>query len=304
MGQFFIYIGFSVGVLIISLRLLAVLGEWIFTGEKKDSFSPNLSIDEMPQYTKEPREFELLSENSYNIVSLIFKKIPSLITMWSLGIVFTVLLGMYISTANIERLAAAGSAFESGNTGLALSYLWPMGKDIAIDQYRVSSGSHPMLKERGLKNFKYLSTNNGYHIAMMQDLVTADDIDPSIGIDDEDYGKMILGVEVEDAKEICENMSEDITVSLISKDDWDFSLSHILAKRNINRENGIAEWFGNLDPNDSDNFMLNLKGNKSLIAKTTDSDNFNASENGVYFDEDDIHDYLKVGFRCVAKWGQ
>lgn len=301
MGQLFIYIGFFIGVAIISIRILAAVGGWVFSGEKKDSFS-QVNNDTMPPFTEEPRDFELQNTNTFNVINLIFKKIPSLIMVWSLGIVFTMLFGAYLSTANIDRLAASGAALESGNTGLALSYLWPMGKDIAKDQYRVTSGNSPVLKKNGLENFKYLGSDKEFHYAMMQNLVTVNDIDPSITSEDDDYDKKIIGAKANAAQDICEDMSEDITTYLIAKSNWVFSYNHILAKMNINREKDIAEWFSNEDSEDNDNYQINFKNNAGLKRLIIDKDEFHASDDGIHFDEEDIHDYLKVGFRCGAKW--
>ncbi len=302
MNTLYMYFGVCVGTLIIGFRVMAWVGEYIFSPEKKNSFDSTLSGEEMPPFSPEPRDYELLGDDDFNIVNLVFRKIPTVITVWSLGILISMLVGSWVSTKNIERLAASGAALEAGNTGLALSHLWPVGKDIAKDQYRVISGSHPVLRRYGLEYFKYMGVHGDYDYAIMPDLVTANDIDNSIKPEDDDYDTIIYGSEAENAMSICESLSDDVEVTLINSKDWELSLSHIIANRNINRETGIAEWFSDQNSNDNDNYMLNLKDNPTLIAKTIDDEEFHASEDGVYFDEDDIHDHLQVGFRCIAKW--
>lgn len=302
MAQLFIYIALCVVGIILGIRILAALAEYIFTKKTQNSFSLNVT-DGLPEYVEEPRDAELVGSQKSSMASYIFRKIPSLVTMWSFGVVLSMLFGGYMATANIDRLAAAGAAMQAGNTGLAISYMWPLGKSLVKDQYRASSGSHPILEKYKLENFRYLGMNGDFHIAMLPKFVTAGDIDKSIEPDDEEYSTVLYGNDVENSQDMCESLSGDIVVSLVSKEDWDFSFSHILSKRNINRENDIAEWFNDVDPLDNDNYMLNTKGNSDIESKLKDGDEYIAdSKDGIYFDEDDIHDHVKVGFRCVAKW--
>jgi len=305
MGQLFIYFGLIIGIAIIAFRLLAKLGEIAFSSKKINSFVANDDSINMPEVSPEGRDFEVVGARQSNYVNIIFKKIPSLITMWSFGIVLSMLFGGYMATANIERLAAAGSALQAGNTGLALSYIGPLAKSVLKDQYRISSGNHPLLEKYGLEKFKYLGIDKDHHIAMMKNFVTAGDVDRDLLPDNPDFNKILTGVQATEADEICSILSDsdDVKLSLINQADWKFSFSHILAKRNINRENDSVEWFSDKSQVDNDNFMLNTKNNKEFNEKLRDGSSFRGgSSDGVYFDEDDIHDIFPVSFRCVAKW--
>lgn len=305
MGQLFMYIGAGIAILIIVIRFIGFIGEYLFLTKKSDSFSQTVADDSLPTFSQEPREFELLNESNYNLLNFLFKKAPSWVMLWGLRSLFIFLLGAYTTTANIERLASAGAALGNGDIGLSLSHLWPVGKDIVTKQYRPASGSHPILEKYGLKNFKYLSSDKEFNYAMMEDVVKANDIDPSIQPGDPDYDIMITGTKNRAASEICENISYDITTYLISKKDWEFSNSHFLAKRNINRRPEIAEWFSDLDPNDNDNYFLNKK--KLELNLFEDGEFLGGSSDGIYYDEEDLLDVgskngFKIAFRCGAKW--
>lgn len=308
MGQLFIYIGAGLAIVIIAIRLIGWLGAYFFLEKRSDSFTQTTSNDLLPEYRAEPREFELLSGSNYNFLNFIFNKAPSWIMLWGLRSLFVFLLGAYTTTANIEKLASAGASLANGDIGLALSHLWPVGKDIVTKQYRPASGNHPILEKYGLKNFKYLSSDKNFHYAMMENIVKAPDIDPSIKPKDEngepnkDYKKIITGAKNRAAQDICENMSEDITTYLISKKDWEFSYSHILAKMNIDRRPDIAEWFSDEDPNDGDNYRLNKKGLELKLLE--DGEHLGGSSDGIYYDEDDLINLngFEIAFRCGAKW--
>jgi len=306
-GQFFTYLAVSLVILILCVRLFfAVSGYFIekfFNRGKKQSFTPKIG-GEMPKITPEGREFEIIGNGKLSLLDYVLKKIPSIITIWAVSLTLSFSLGSYISTVNIDRTAASVTAFQAGNTGLALAYLWPMGKDLAKDQFRISSGNHPYLEKNGLQErFEYIGVRDDFHYAMMGNLLTASDIDRTITPDDEWYSKVIFGTTVSDAIEICKDISENVITDIVSEEDWEFSLSHILAKNNIERYPYVVEWFKNEDPEDSDNYKLNFKDNSDMRDKFIDGDKFKGgSKDGIYFDEDDALDITEISFRCIAKW--
>ena len=287
--------------IIFILRVLFAAFSYFRTTEKVNSFSSS-SCDEMPGVNIEPKAFEKRVQIGF--WAHLLNKVPSVIAYRIVFLVIVFLSGSWFSTKNIEPIASAGAALSTGNISLAATYLVPIGRDITKSQYRISSGNHPTLEKFSLNDrFKFIGRDDLYNYAIMESPVIAGDIDPSLERDDTEYGKVIYGAKPENANDTCEQLSSDIITNLATEKVWDMSQANILVGLNIEKKSDEAEWLYDQDPKDNDRYMINFKKNSDLRSKLIEKGGFKAdSKDGIYYDESDVHDFLKVSYRCSAKW--
>lgn len=241
-----------------------------------------------------PREHVLYQDQSESILVTLVKRAPRMILTTIFIQLFLMLFTGYLSVKNIERLAMAGAAVTQGEYGLAISALYPIGKDAAEEQWRVLRGVHPELDRRGLYNFAYIGSKGNRGYAVMEHLYRTQDHDPELSPDNPAYDNVITGLTAAKGSDICQ---ERYGAQLISKADWEMSRGHIFAAKNVEEYPTIPEWARDVSETDSDNYYVISKESGAwewAIAEDVDH-----NDNGHYVDEDELS---RAGIRCSINW--
>jgi len=241
-----------------------------------------------------PREHVAYMEQQTSIVIEAIKKAPKTIMTTILIQLFLMLFTGYLSVQNIERLAMAGSALSQGDYGMAISALWPIGKDAGVEQWRVSRGNHSYLDENDLTNFVYIGKLDGKNTAIMKRLYSTQDHDEGLSKKDESYGNVLIGLSAGKAIDICEDKYKG---NLISSEEWELNRGHFLSARNVKEFSKIPEWTRNTNKKDNDDFLVIEK--ESGIRAFAVKENIDREEDGKYIDGDDLS---TAGFRCSITW--
>ena len=238
-----------------------------------------------------PREHIAYLEQQSGIFISAVKKAPKTIMTTVIIQISLMAFTGYLSVQNIERLAMAGSSLAMGDYGMAVSALWPIGKEAGVEQYRVARGVH---EKCGGKGLVYVGKLNGKGLCILERPYSTQDHDEDLKETDDSYGNVLAGLSVSKAKDICK---EKYNGELLSIEEWDFSRNHFLAARNVKPYSDIPEWTRNVSKDDSDDFLVIEKESgvrKYVIKKGIDNE-----ENGEYVDGDDLS---IAGFRCSKTW--
>jgi len=94
-----------------------------------------------------PREHVAYLERQTGAIVFLMKKAPKTIMITVVMQISLMAFTGYLSVQNIERLAMVGSALAMGDYGMAVSALWPIGKEAGVEKYRVARGTNPYLDE-------------------------------------------------------------------------------------------------------------------------------------------------------------
>jgi len=249
--------------------------------------------------TPAPREHVAYQESQSSLIISAIKRAPKTIMTTILIQLALMLFTGYLSVKNIERLAMAGAAVTNGDYGLAISSLWPMGKDALLEQTRIARGVHKYLDDNGLNNFAYVGydkKDNRNH-AIMENPYSTQDHDDTLKKDDPAYGNFIIGLKASKAQEICQEKYGKYGGDLLSLNGWTLSRNHILAARNVKEYPNIPEWTKDVSKEDSDDYLVLSKN--SGAAEYAVKKGINNKENGLYIDGDEFD---KAAFRCEITW--
>jgi len=240
------------------------------------------------------REHVAYAESQNGIMASIVKKAPRMIMTIIIFQLITSNLSDWIPERYAEGLSMAGYAFSQGDYGTASASVFSMAKPELVYQYRITIGSHPYLNERKLDNFTYVGTKSGENVAIMTWLYSTNDHDNDLKQTDKDYGNVLTGLSAERAIDICE---EKYNGQLISIEEWNLAMNHILAARNIKKHPLIPEWTRNSHKDDSDDFLVIEK--QSKVKELAEKEDIDREEGGLYIDGDDLSN---AGFRCSITW--
>lgn len=203
----------------------------------------------------------------------------------------------YLSTRYIESLAMAGSAIVQGEYGMAISSLWPIGKDIVVEQTRIARGKHKFLDKNDLTNFSYIGSKKGISYAVMSNPYSTQDRIKDISKENDSYGVIILGRSADEANELCEEDYGSFNGKLLTSEIWDMSRSHMLAAINVGEYPDVPEWLNNRHKEDKDLYYLLSKNTNE--AENIQKEKIDNKENGLFVDGDS---YKGAGFRCQISW--
>jgi len=243
------------------------------------------------------REVEAYADRQSSIIAAAVKKAPKTIMTTIFIQVFLMAFTGYLSVQNIERLAMAGSALSQGDYGMAVSALWPIGKEAGIEQWRVATGNDPYLDENDLTGFAYIGKLDGKKIAVMDHLFSFQDNDETITTEDENYNKLVLGLTAGTARKACRNSYPDHKSDLISRSEWELSRGHFLAARNVKAFPNTPEWARDISKDDSDDYYVIAKDTD--VRKTAKKMDLDGEEDWLYIDENALP---ANGFRCSITW--
>ncbi|MCK5615844.1 hypothetical protein KAR91_79000 [Candidatus Pacearchaeota archaeon] len=291
MERLFIYV--FIGLVLFSGILFWFFRRFFVEEESERNFTSGNSVDDDGYIQSAPREVAVYEERQSSIVAAAVRKAPKTIMTTIFIQLFLMMFTGYLSVQNIERLAMAGSALSQGDYGLAVSALWPIGKEAGVEQYRVARGTNPYLDENNLIGFAYIGKLDGKKVAVMDHLYSVQDRDESLSIKDESYGTVIKGLTADKAKDICDDQYNG---ELISQKEWDLSRSHFLAARNVKEYSDIPEWTRDVSAKDTDDFFVIAK--ESGVWELAEKEDIDREEGG-YIDGDDL---LSAGFRCSITW--
>lgn len=282
----------------IGLVLVAGLSFWFFRRffveeDEERNFTSGNSSDDTGYVQSAPREVAAYEERQSGIITAAVRKAPKTIMTTVFIQLFLMMFTGYLSVQNIERLAMAGSALSQGDYGMAVSALWPIGKEAGVEQYRVSRGTDPYLDENNLTGFAYIGKLDGKKVAVMDHLYSTQDRDESLSTKDESYGIVIVGLSAGKAKDICDDQYNG---KLISQKEWELSRNHFLAARNVKEYPDIPEWTRDVSETDTDDYLVIAK--ESGVMALAEKENIDREEGG-YIDGDDLS---SAGFRCSITW--
>lgn len=294
MERLFIYI--FLGLVLCASVLFLILRK-IVEEDQERNFTAGNAIDDTGYVESAPREVAAYEERQSSIMAAALKKAPKTIATTVFIQLFLMIFTGYLSVQNIERLAMAGAAVTQGDYGMAITALWPIGKDAGVEQYRVARGVHPFLDESNLTGYAYIGILDGKKIAVMDHLYSTQDHDEDLTKNDEAYGKELLGKTAGEARDICEDKYPNHNTDLISAAEWELSRNHFLAARNVKPFPNIPEWARDISKDDSDDYYVIAKDSDvRRIAKKKDLD---GEEDWLYIDENELS---ANGFRCSVTW--
>lgn len=296
MERLFIYL--FIGLILLAGFLFYLFRKFIIEENQESNFGPTAEqIADSSYISPAPREHVAYIEQQSSIIIAAIKKAPKTIMTTIFIQLFLMIFTGYLSVKNIERLAMAGSAIAQGDYGMAISALWPIGKEAGVEQWRVASGSNPYLDDNGITNFSYVGQKDGKSYAVMERLYSTQDHDSELKESDESYGDVILGQSPRKANSLCRNFgTDDNPAKLLSKTGWKLSRVHFIAARNVKEYPDIPEWTNEVSVNDTDDYLIIPKESGILeYAEKHDIDR----EDGGYIDGDDID---SAGFRCEITW--
>lgn len=291
MERLFIYV--FIGLVLLSGILFWLFRNFFIEEEQERNFTYGNSDDDTGYIVSAPREVEAYEERQSGIISAAVRKAPKTIMTTIFIQLFLMLFTGYLSVKNIERLAMAGSAISQGDYGMAISALWPIGKEAGVDQYRVSRGTNPYLDENNITGFAYIGKIGDKKVAVMDHLYSFQDRDESLTTKDKTYGTIIKGLTAGKAEDICDDQYDG---KLISQKEWELSRSHFLAARNVKEYPDTAEWTRDVSEKDTDDYFVIAK--ESGVWELAEKENIDREEGG-YIDGDDLS---SAGFRCSITW--
>ncbi len=295
MERLFIYV--FLGLVLFAGILFLILRKFVADEPQESNFTPGNAVGDTGYIQSAPREVEVYEERQTSIMVAALRKAPKTIATTVFIQLFLMIFTGYLSVKNIERLAMAGAAISQGDYGLAITALWPIGKDAGVEQYRVARGVHPYLDENNLKGFAYIGVLDGKKIAIMDHLYATQDHDEDLTKKDEVYGKELLGMTAGEARDICESKYSDHNTDLVSSAEWELSRSHFLAARNVKPFPNIPEWARDISEDDSDDYYVIAKD--SDVRRTAKKKDLDGEEDWLYIDENELS---SNGFRCSVTW--
>lgn len=295
MERLFIYI--FLGLVLFASILFMILRKFVGDEDQERNFTPGNAIDDTGYVESAPREVAAYEERQSSIMVSVLRKAPKTIATAVFIQLFLMIFTGYLSVQNIERIAMVGAALTQGDYGMAITALWPIGKDAGVEQYRVARGVHPFLDESNLTEFAYIGKLNGKKVAVMDHLFSLQDHDKSLTEKNEEYGKLVLGLTASEARDICQDKYSNHNTDLISFAEWELSRNHFLAARNVKPFSDIPEWARDISEDDSDDYYVIAKDSDvRRLAKKNDLD---GEEDWLYIDEDELS---TNGFRCSVTW--
>ena len=295
MERLFIYV--FLGLVLFASVLFLILRRFVTEETQERNFTPGNANDDTGYVESAPREVAAYEERQSSIIAAGLRKAPKTIATAVFIQLFLMMFTGYLSVQNIERIAMSGAAITQGDYGMAISALWPIGKDAGVEQYRVSRGVHPFLDESNLTGFAYIGKLEGKNVAVMDHLYSTQHHDEELTEKDEAYGNVIKGLTASEARNVCQDKYPNHNTDLISFAEWELSRNHFLAARNVKPFLEIPEWARDISKDDNDDYYVIAKD--SGVRKLAKKNDLDGEEDWLYIDEDELS---SNGFRCSITW--